>query len=150
MNTPDKRPISFYGLLTLLFFQAASGLYGGAALIWDPTGDVLALPTTLLEGTPFHNFLIPGIILFTFLGVLPLIVFFGSWQRKPWAWLGAVLISIALIIWIGVQIAMIGYASEPPLQLIYGLMGILLLILTQLPRVRASLQSKSKHYETNS
>jgi len=150
MNTPDKRPISFYALLILLFFQSASGLFGGCALILDPTGNFLQLPTTLLEGTPFQDFLIPGIILFTFLGVLPLIVFFGSWQRKPWAWLGAVLISIALIIWIGVQIAMIGYASEPPLQLIYGLMGILLLTLTQLPRVRASLQSKSKHYETNS
>lgn len=149
MNTPDKRPISFYVLLTLLFFQSASGLYGGAALILDPTGNFLQLPTTLLEGTPFQDFLIPGIILFTVLGVFPLIVFVGSWQQKIWAWPGAMLVSIALIIWIGVQIAMIGYESEPPLQLIYGLVGGALLILTQLPAVRTLLQSKSIHHETN-
>lgn len=148
MNTPDKPPISFYALLTLLFFQSASGLYGGAALILNPTGNLLQMPTTLLEGSPFQDFLLPGIILFTFLGVFPLIVFAGLWRRKPWAWLGAVLVSMALIIWIGVQIAMIGYAPEPPLQLIYGLVGIVLLILTQLPAVRKSLQSKPTHHET--
>lgn len=142
MNTLDKRPIIFYVLLILLFFQSASGLYGGAALISDPTGHVLSLPTTLLEGTPFQNFLIPGIILFTVLGIVPLIVFVGSWQQKMWAWPGAMLVSIALIIWIGVQIAMIGYESEPPLQLIYGIVGIALLILTQLPGIRTSLYSK--------
>ncbi|WP_142715844.1 hypothetical protein [Fodinibius sediminis] len=146
---PDKRPISFYALLTLLFFQSASGLYGGGALILDTTGNFLQLPTALLEGTPFQDFLIPGIILFTVLGIFPLIVFVGLWRRKMWAWLGAVMVSIALIIWIGVEIAMIGYASEPPLQLIYGLVGIALLILTQLPAVRKILQSKPIHHETN-
>ncbi|SMO89944.1 hypothetical protein SAMN06265218_12131 [Fodinibius sediminis] len=149
MNMPDKRPISFYALLTLLFFQSASGLYGGGALILDTTGNFLQLPTALLEGTPFQDFLIPGIILFTVLGIFPLIVFVGLWRRKMWAWLGAVMVSIALIIWIGVEIAMIGYASEPPLQLIYGLVGIALLILTQLPAVRKILQSKPIHHETN-
>ncbi|WP_441000128.1 hypothetical protein [Fodinibius sp. SL11] len=149
MNTPEKRPISFYALLTLLFFQAASGLYGGTALIMDPTGNLLQMPTALLEGTSFQDFLIPGIILFSILGIFPLIVLIGSWQRKPWAWPGAVLVSIALIIWIAVQITMIGYAPEPPLQLVYGLVGIVLLILTQLPAVRKILQSKPIHHETN-
>ncbi|MGM0588078.1 MAG: hypothetical protein ACQETE_06685 [Bacteroidota bacterium] len=141
MITPDQRPISFYALLILLFFQSASGLYGGGALIGDPTGDALQLPTSLLAGTPFPDFLIPGLILFSVLGIFPLIVCIGSWQRRTWAWPGAVLVSIALIIWIGVEIAMIGYASEPPLQLIYGLVGIALLILTLLPSVRSSMNS---------
>lgn len=149
MNTPDKRPISFYALLALLFFQSASGLYGGTALLMDPTGNLLQIPTTLLESSPFQDFLIPGIILFSILGIFPMIVFVGSWQRKMWARPGAILVSMALIIWIGVQIAMIGYEPEPPLQLVYGLVGVALLILTQLPAVRKILKSKPIHHETN-
>lgn len=34
-------------------------------------------------------------------------------QRKASAWKGAVLVSLALIIWIGVEITMIGYHFEP-------------------------------------
>ncbi|SHF22849.1 hypothetical protein SAMN05443144_106169 [Fodinibius roseus] len=149
MNTPDKRPISFYALLTLLFFQSASGLYGGTALLMDPTGNLLQIPMALLESSPFQDFLIPGIILFSILGIFPMIVFVGSWQRKMWARPGAILVSMALIIWIGVQIAMIGYEPEPPLQLVYGLVGVALLILTQLSAVRKILKSKPIHNETN-
>ncbi len=149
MNMPDKRPISFYALLTLLFFQSVSGLYGGGALIMDPTGNLLQMPTALLQGTPFQDFLIPGGILFIVLGIFPLIIFVGSWQRRIWAWSGAILVSIALIIWIGVEVAMIGYVSDPPLQLIYGLVGLALLILTQLPTVREILQAKPIPHEAN-
>lgn len=149
MNTPEKRPVSFYILLILLFFQSASGFYGGGALIMDPTGNLLQMPMALLESSPFPDFLIPGIILFSILGIFPLIVFVGLWRRKRWSWMGAVLVSAALIIWISVEIAMIGYVSEPPLQLIYGLVGIALLGLTQLPAVRKFIQVKPLRHETN-
>jgi membrane protein implicated in regulation of membrane protease activity len=61
------------------------------------------------------------------------------WQRRAWAWAGALGISGALIIWIGVEIAMVGYHADPPLQLIYGSLGVVLLILTLWPSVRRSL-----------
>jgi hypothetical protein len=41
-----------------------------------------------------------------------------------------------LLIWIGVEIAMVGYHSSPPLQLVYGLMGVAILILTPMPSVK--------------
>ncbi|MFH5834250.1 hypothetical protein [Halalkalibaculum sp. DA384] len=149
MNMPKSRSISFYILTFLIFFQAVSGLYGGGALVLDPTGDILKMPLSLLEGSPFNDYLIPGIILFAVLGVFPAIVFYGLLRGKERSWLGAVLVGVALIIWIGTEIVMVGYHTEPPLQLIYGIVGIVLLILAQLPAVRKILQSKPIHHENN-
>lgn len=133
MNLPESRSISFYTLFALLFFQGISGLFGGGALVLDPTGSILQMPISLLDGSPFDTYLIPGLILLLVLGIFPLIVLYGLWKRKPWSLFAAFLVSIALIIWIGVEIIMVGYHSEPPLQLIYGLTGIALLILSQMP-----------------
>ncbi len=116
----------------LILFQGISGLFGGIALVVDPTGELLYMPISMLDGSPFENFLVPGIILLSILGIFPIIVFYGLWKRLNWAWTGALIVSAALIIWISVEIWMLGYYSEPPLQLIYGLLGVILLILTLL------------------
>lgn len=147
MNSPKSKSIGFYILMVLLFFQTISGLFGGGALVLDPTGNSLQIPISFLDGSPFHNYLIPGFILFTALGVSPGIVFYGIMRRTSWAWSGSVLVSITLIIWIIVEIAMIGYHSNPPLQLIYGSVGIFLLILTQLPSVQIILKPKAMDHE---
>lgn len=139
MMSKTKTAISFYLLLILILFQGASGLYGGGALVLDPSGTFLQIPPGLLDESPFDTYLIPGIILLLVLGIFPLIVFYGMWKRKSWSWMGALLVSIALIIWLGVEIAMIGYHSDPPLQLIYGIVGVALLILTLMPSVRYGL-----------
>ena len=127
-------------ILTILIgFQGISGLFGGLALVIDPTGELLRMPISMLEGSPFDNFLIPGIILLTILGIFPMVVFYGLRKKLNWAWSGALMVSAALIIWIGVEIWMVGYHPEPPLQLIYGLLGLILLTLTLLPSVRKQL-----------
>ena len=80
----SKRPISVIVLILSIFFQALSGLGGGVFLITDPTEETLNLPLSFLINSPFPNYLIPGIILFTVLGVYPLIVTAGLWKRKYW------------------------------------------------------------------
>lgn len=129
----SKKTISVIVLIVSVFFQALSGLGGGVFLITDPTGETLNLPLSFLRNSPFTDYLIPGIILFTVLGVYPLIVTAGLLQRKYWGWSGSILLGIALLIWIFVEILMIGYQSEPPLQLIYGILGIVILFLALLP-----------------
>ena len=119
-----------------LIFQGLSGLYGGGVLVWDPTGALLQMPLSLLEGSPFATYRIPGLILFTVLGIGPLVVAVGLWRRQVWAWYGAVAVSGGLLIWIAVQVWMVGYHAEPPLQLIYGTLGGTLLILALRPSVR--------------
>jgi hypothetical protein len=129
----SKRPISVIVLILSIFFQALSGLGGGVFLITDPTGETLNLPLSFLRNSPFTDYLIPGIILFTVLGVYPLIVTAGLWKRKYWGWFGTIFLGVALLIWIFVEIIMIDYQSEPPLQLIYGILGIVILLLALLP-----------------
>jgi hypothetical protein len=135
----NKTSYSLYILMALILFQGISGLFGGIALIIDPTGELLQMPLSMLDGSPFDTFLIPGIILFSILGIFPMIVFYGLWKRTNWAWTGALMVSAALIIWIGVEIWMVGYHPEPPLQLIYGLLGLFLLVLVMIPSIRLTL-----------
>lgn len=139
MNKNKLGLIGFNLLMGLVFFQGISGLFGGAALMLDPTGQLLQMPLSLLARSPFNDYLVPGIILFVILGVFPLIVWYGLWKRQKWSWFGTLLVSVGLIIWIEVEIVMVGYQSSPPLQLIYGTLGILLMILVFLPPVKNTL-----------
>lgn len=138
MSTPPRPPSLFLLMLGLLF-QGLSGLYGGGALVADPTGALLQMPLRLLDGSPFSTYRIPGLILLTVLDIGPLIGAIGLWLRRAWAWYGAVAIGGALLIWIGVEIWMVGYHATPPLQLIYGALGGILLGLSLLPSVRRAL-----------
>jgi len=134
--TQKHTSYSLYTLIILMLFQGISGLIGGIALVIDPSGELLQMPLSMLEGSPFDTFLIPGIILLTILGIFPMCVVYGLWVRLNRAWMGSLLVSAALIIWIGVEIWMVGYHTEPPLQLIYGLLGLILLVLVLMPSVR--------------
>jgi hypothetical protein len=120
-------------------FQSLSGLFGGVMLILDPSGNSLNMPLSLLNDSPFNDYLIPGLILFLILGLVPFVVLNGLWKKKSWSWYGSLFVSLALIIWIAVEVLMIGYQAEPPLQLIYGLAGILILIFTLIPSVKKNL-----------
>jgi hypothetical protein len=125
-----------YLLIVGLAFQGLSGLLGGIGLIVDPTGTLLQIPVEWLDGSPFESYLIPGLVLLLVLGIGPLAVLYGLWRRASWAWLGARLVSVALLVWIGVEVLVIGYQPEPPLQLIYGLLGVVLLAASLVPSVR--------------
>jgi len=96
----------------------------------------LNIPLNWLEGSPFSNYLIPGIILFSLLGIFPIITATGLFNRKFWSWFNSILLGIILIIWIVVEIIIIGYQADPPLQLIYGAVGILILALSLQSEVR--------------
>jgi hypothetical protein len=139
MSSLSGRPVALSLLVLGLLFQGLSGLYGGGALFWDPTGGHLHMPLSLLEGSPFATYRIPGFLLLTGLGIGPVVVAVGLWLRQAWAWYGAVAVSGALLVWIGVQIGMVGYHTDPPLQLMYGALGGVLLLLSLRPSVRCPL-----------
>jgi hypothetical protein len=99
-------------------------LGGGLALVLGPHGEILPLPVQALRGSPFHDYFIPGLILFLVLGTGPLVVARFAWRRHPFAPLLTIAVGAALLIWLAVEIAIIGYSNKPPLQAIYLVMGV--------------------------
>jgi hypothetical protein len=147
-----RRPISVYILSILMLFQALGGIAGGLLLIIRPDGSIMRMPVSCLTGSPFHNFLIPGICLFIFLGLMPALTSWGLF-RKPksrwfglfniylkrhWSWAYSLYIGIMLIFWIDIEVMVIGYGSV--LQGFYGMLGIVIIILALLPKTM-------KHYK---
>jgi hypothetical protein len=132
----ETKPLAVSLLLLILFFQGLSGLTGGFCLIIDPSGELINLKISLLDQSLFSNYLIPGFVLFVFLGILPLVVFWGLLKKIRLAWYGSLASGLGLIIWISVEIIMIGYLADPPLQFIYGVVSILILVFTLLPSVK--------------
>jgi hypothetical protein len=112
--------------LILLIFLAISALFGGYVLIKDPTGGIIQMPLSNLEHSPFTDFLIPGIILFTFNGLFSLAIFvlvLVRYRYSPWL---VIFQGGTLFTWIVVQLIMIqGFHY---FHAIYGGIGILLII----------------------
>jgi hypothetical protein len=136
-GTPRPKMVSV--LIMALAFQGLSGVAGGFGLIFDPSGALIGLPAEWLAGSPFDDYAIPGLVLLTLLGLAPLAVAHGVWRRRRWSWVGSLLVAAALLVWLAVEIAVIGYHTQPPLQLIYGVVGMLILGATLMRSVRAHL-----------
>ena len=60
--------------LFLLAFLGLGAIGGGGALIISPSGELMSMPLSLLDKSPFDSYLIPGIILFFVLGLVPLML----------------------------------------------------------------------------
>ncbi len=94
------------GILQL--FLGLGALIGGALLILYPSGRFLRMPTDMLDGSPFHDFLIPGIILFLVNGIGQLVAGILTLRRHPFAGYVGAVFGFGLMIWIFVQVNMIG------------------------------------------
>jgi hypothetical protein len=103
-------------------------LGGGSVLVIAPRGEIIPLPLSALAGSPFESSLGPGLILFTVVGIGPLVAATLAWRRDSIAPFAALAVGMALLIWIGVEIAIIGYSNEPPLQAIYIVMGVAIIV----------------------
>jgi hypothetical protein len=92
------------GLLVLLALMA---LAGGAALVSAPDGSVMKMPLTMLDGSPFRDFLVPGMILGGLFGVGSLVVAGAALRSLRIAPFLAFAIGCAQMIWIVVELAII-------------------------------------------
>ena len=148
---PSKRPLALWLLMFLLLIQGISATPTGFMLARDPSGGLMQMPLTWLDGTPFPNYLIPGLILCIVLGlgaffVMACLFFRPNWvwaQRinpfkgQYWTWTASCAFGLALMIWITVQVLMIALGTW--LQLVYFGVGLAILLLTLSPVVRAYL-----------
>ena len=146
MKTKTARNI----LIILLLFLGLSAIGGGGALIVSPSGKLLGgLPLSILEHSPFTDFLVPGIILFLILGLTPCLLvysllkkpankfaeYFNLFKDMYWAWSYSIYVAFALIIWI--QVETIFVQSVGWLQTFYMLYAIPIVLVALLPQVKA-------------
>jgi hypothetical protein len=94
-----------------------------------PRGEIMPLPLSALAGSPFDTYLVPGLILFGVLGLGPLVAARLAWLRHPLAPTAAFVVGAGLLIWVAVEVAIIGYSNEPPLQAIYGILGVAIVLI---------------------
>ena len=102
---------------------------GGLALMLGPRGEIIPLPVSALTGSPFADYFVPGAILFAIIGLFPLGAAVLTLRRHRVAPLLACAVGTALIIWLVVEIAVVGYTNHPPLQAAYlGLAAVITLV----------------------
>ncbi|HEX2864529.1 MAG TPA: hypothetical protein VHN99_08160 [Deinococcales bacterium] len=147
-----RTPPALHALAACQAVLAPGAIAGGAALAWRPDGSVMGLPVSLLAGTPFPDFLAPGLILGLAIGLGSAVAAAGLWTRPEWRWLRplqdatqvhwawtlAFLEGVALLVWLAVQLFV---ASVPftGFHVFYGLLGLVILALCFAPGVRARL-----------
>ncbi|GAB3519782.1 hypothetical protein [Emticicia fontis] len=109
----------------LLLFNGFGALYGGWNLIRYPDGSSLDMSVSLLNRSPFEDFLIPGIVLLICNGLGSIAAFIGFLIKpRKWAWM-VWMQGIILIVWLIAQLYLI--QTLHPLQFIMGAVGLALI-----------------------
>ena len=146
MSRMAKAAVALEVLLSL------GALAGGLVLVIAPRGEIMPLPLSALAGSPFDTYLVPGLILFGVLGLGPLVAALLAWLRHPLAPTAAVVVGVGLLIWVAVEVAIIGYSNEPPLQAIYVILGVAIVLVAirwllsgGLPRLDGIAPRRSDH-----
>jgi len=121
---------------------------GGFTLIISPSGELIGMPLSMLEKSPFTSFLIPGAILFLVLGLVPfLLIFallripeskladqFNFFKDMHWAWAYSIYIGFILIIWI--QLQMVFIHDVMWIHTFYIFLAITIIFVALLPQIR--------------
>jgi len=103
------RAVRFVAVLALVVL-GLSGIVGAVPLIVHPAGEPWAMPQSLLRYSPFHSYLLPGIILLVANGLLGVWVLWRTARRHSgygW-WVAAQ--GCVLLGWLSVEIAMLRLA----------------------------------------
>mgnify|MGYP003635026325 CR=1 FL=1 len=118
-----------YSLGSFLLLVAVNAFGGG----YYGLAGAENVPTEWLKGSPFHNYFIPSLILFFVVGGSALFAAITVFRRCPIARKAAFICGIIILLWLSVQVAIIGYVSW--MQPATAAAAIIILILTwQLPK----------------
>lgn len=128
-NAPDA---SRRWLAGLLMFNGVGAIGGGIGLLIEKIG----MPLSLLEGTPFESYTIPGWILLTVVGGSSTVASILVWRQHRHGARAAIVAGAILLGWIVTEFVMIPDAWAP--QLLYAVISVAILVLgTRMDRQRA-------------
>jgi hypothetical protein len=112
--------------IVLLILLAVGAVAGAVPMLSDPHGEPWQMPQSYLAHSPFHSYLIPGLILLAANGLLAFAVTWLALRRAPryglWiAFQGAVLVG-----WIVVECILLRMVAIP--HYVYGVWGLILIL----------------------
>jgi hypothetical protein len=92
--------------------------------MYDPSGKPLRMNVSLLSGSPFESFFVPGVILFLFLGISSIIIAFYVINDHTFSTRLIFIQGLIILGWIVVQIVMIKHFHY--FQFLYLVIGVAL------------------------
>ena len=142
--------------LIVLGFLGIGAIGGGIVLIISPTGELIGLPLSEFKNIPFNSYLIPGIILFSVLGIIPSLLIiallkkpkskiaeqFNIFKDMHWSWTFSIYIAFTLIGWIHIQLIFL-QGGVYWLHTFYMFYAILIILIALLPQMRYLYQKKN-------
>lgn len=151
-----SKPAALTILIATELIFAILGFGSAFGMLSSPSGKGMGLSQDLLENTPVGDFTLVGLFFLAFYGVLPTVAVYGlitkkrwrwtdvvnKWTGQHWAWTASVALGIVLLLWIVVELSMLGFLSGigGVLQVIMTVVGIWILALTMLPSVKSSMK----------
>jgi hypothetical protein len=125
-----------YALGVLLAFAALNAFGGGYYGMMGARG----VPTSWLQGSPFHSYFVPSLILFVVVGGSFLTAAAAVLARLRIARPTAIAAAMVVFLWLAVQLAIIGYVSwmQPATAIGASLILVLALLLPRQPSPRVA------------
>jgi menaquinone-dependent protoporphyrinogen oxidase len=123
--TRRDRSVHRWLLAALCLFTGLTAIGGGATLALRPDGSLLQAPISLLAHSPFHSFLVPGLLLLLVVGLGNMIAGVLVARRVRVAPLAALVAGLALLVWIATEIVMLRELHW--LQLAYLVVAVVIL-----------------------
>jgi len=116
----ENRNSRLLGVLQIFIGIGAVG--GGAAFLVDPSGAGIGIDVSLLEGSPFRDYFIPGLVLLAVNGLGSLA---GAWltlRKQRFAGFAGMGLGLFLMAWIVIQVSILSGIHW--LQILYFALGL--------------------------
>jgi len=95
----------------ILTVVAVGAIPAGLAMVLKPDGSIMHLPIDILQGSPFKDFLIPGLYLLGVNGLAGLAVAIICFVHSRYSAIIGMVLGICLVLWIIVQLLTTGLIS---------------------------------------
>jgi hypothetical protein len=118
---PTRAPVTVWGrILLVLFFFIGLGAIAGSIGVMK---NFMPFPEVWLQGTPFHSYFFPGLILCLVVGGSQLVAAFILVWRDSAARVASLIAGLVLTGWMAGELALIGF--QAPIQVFFITIGLL-------------------------
>jgi hypothetical protein len=115
-------------LVTLELGTGSAALVGGVLLVVRPDGSLLQADAAALEGSPFTDWRVPGVLLGTLVGGGFLLAGRWQWARKRLARRLSMLAGAGLVAFEAAEVVWLGFQ---PLEAVFAVVGLAVVVLAR-------------------